>query len=433
MNSDEQLEDRLRLLAVPVDPGGVWADIQSRARGVGIAPGRETHTRLRAAVLACVVVIVVAAAAVGGVMYRGNLERTGVYPGGGPVQQPRLLWEFRTPSTTSLPMEYISSPVVSGGAVYFGSQDGYLYAVSLKAGRQNWRFQTGDWVGTPAISDAVVYVGSNDGNLYAVDAKTGRERWRFLTGGPIHTTPAVADGVVYFGSEDGRLYAADAQNGKERWEFEIGGEMYPSQAVSDGVIYVGGPDGRLYGVDLQTGREAWRFNASGPISTCPAVADGVVYFGTWDNLGTSAAYDESGHHLYAVDIKSRREKWVFDPQGVVTDPAIAGGVVVVGSDDGYVYAVDIRTGLEKWKFDAGRGYSGVQSSPAISGEVVHVGSGGTRHCLYALDIDTGRERWRFNTSGVVSSSPAILDGVVYFTDITYVSDSVTNGYLYAVK
>ncbi|MDT9236343.1 PQQ-binding-like beta-propeller repeat protein, partial [Limnospira sp. PMC 917.15] len=50
-------------------------------------------------------------------MFRGNLERTGVYPPGGPTELTQLVWKFRTEDGI------FSSPAVSGGVVYFGSLD----------------------------------------------------------------------------------------------------------------------------------------------------------------------------------------------------------------------------------------------------------------------------------------------------------------------
>jgi outer membrane protein assembly factor BamB len=61
-----------------------------------------------------------------------------------------------------------------------------------------------------------------------------------------------------------------------------------------------------------------------------------------------------------------------------------------------------------WKFKTD---GMVNSSPAVADGVVYVGSGDGR--LYALDARTGKEKWSFNTGGEVFSSPAVADGVVY--------------------
>jgi outer membrane protein assembly factor BamB len=106
-------------------------------------------------------------------------------------------------STIADPFDvFLSSPTVGGGAVYFGSGDGNVYALDAANGDLRWKFRTGDVVhASPAYADGIVYVGSWDSYFYAVDAKTGAEKWRFHGGEDplIHnqvgfqSSPAVAE------------------------------------------------------------------------------------------------------------------------------------------------------------------------------------------------------------------------------------------------
>jgi len=58
-----------------------------------------------------------------------------------------------------------------------------------------WKFATGGRVVASAVArDAIIYFGSDDGNLYAVDAATGRQIWKFTSAGPVSSTPAVDGG-----------------------------------------------------------------------------------------------------------------------------------------------------------------------------------------------------------------------------------------------
>ncbi len=364
-------------------------------------------------------------------MLRANLERTGVYPSGGPTRRPELLWTFKT--TSAAWMELISSPVVADGVAYVGSQDCRLYAVDVRTGREMWTFKADDWVRSPAVSRGVVYVGSHDGSLYALRAKSGREKWEFRTRAAITSSPAVSDSMVYVGSEHGALYALNVRDGKEVWHFNTDAAISSSPAVSDGVVYVGSHDHHLYALDAQSGRQRWKFKASGPVTTEAAVAGDVVYCGSWDSLGTPGAFGPSGHHLYALDARTGRQRWEFDPHGVVTSPAVAGGNAYVGSDDGNLYAVDVRSGVEKWRFWVGRGYDGVRSSPVLSGDVVYFGSGAPHRALHALDASSGRELWALPAGGEIDDSPTVSDGVVYFVYVSDASDPLRRGCLTAVK
>jgi outer membrane protein assembly factor BamB len=62
---------------------------------------------------------------------------------------------------------------------------------------------------SPAIAaDGTIYFGSDDGYFYAVNAD-GTLRWRLRTieNGAVHSHPAIAvDGTVYFGSRDPGCY-----------------------------------------------------------------------------------------------------------------------------------------------------------------------------------------------------------------------------------
>jgi outer membrane protein assembly factor BamB len=63
----------------------------------------------------------------------------------------------------------------------------------------------------------------------------------------------------------------------------------------------------------------------------------------------------------------------------------------------------------KWTFHTG---GEVTSSPAIVNGVVYVGSNDGK--LYAIDQQTGSEKWHFTTQARIPSSPAVANGLVYF-------------------
>ena len=60
-----------------------------------------------------------------------------------------------------------------------------------------------------AIAGRHVYFGCDDGNVYAVERLWGEKAWELKTGGPVASSPWVADGVLYIGSEDSGIYALE--------------------------------------------------------------------------------------------------------------------------------------------------------------------------------------------------------------------------------
>lgn len=146
----------------------------------------------------------------------------------------------------------------------------------------------------------------------------------------------------------------------------------------------------------------WQFATGAAIHSSPAVADGVVYVGSQDS------------RLYALDAETGRELWSFAAESwVESSPAVADGVVYFGSNDGNLYALDARTGAERWRFQT---RLGVRSSPAVAGGMVYFGT--DNYTVYGVDAATGRQRWIFHAAGRIDSSPVVEDGIVYVGNST---------------
>ena len=68
---------------------------------------------------------------------------------------------------------------------------------------------------TPEVSElGIIYFGSDDGHVYAINAETGEELWKYGTGAPVRSSPRVgADGVIYVGSDSGEVHAIHGESG----------------------------------------------------------------------------------------------------------------------------------------------------------------------------------------------------------------------------
>ncbi len=294
-----------------------------------------------------------------------------------------------------------SSPVVgSDGTIYFGSNDGNVYALS-SAGREKWVFTTGDAVyATPlVIPGKGIFVGSEDKSFYGIDFD-GTKLWEYKMGDAIYSSAVAGrDGTIYVGCNDGYLYALQ-HPGKEVWKFRIGSPIYSSPAINPmgTVVYVGAWDKYLYALNVH-GKMEWQFKTDGIVDSSPAVdGAGDIYFGCYDNF------------LYAVD-PNGRIKWKFKAgDKIYSSPAIDNDSgIIIGSYDGYIYCVSF-SGNPRWRE---RAKYWIRSSPCIDGAGnIYVGS--DDFCLYCLR-NTGKLRWKFKTNASIESSPCILeDGTVLF-------------------
>lgn len=257
-------------------------------------------------------------------------------------------------------------------------------------------------------------------------------KWRFHVSGKLFSSPTVSNGIVYIGSSNGRLYAVRAANGSPLWSFATKGALNSTPAIWNGLVFLSSRDGTLYAVDAQSGRQRWsfitggerRFTAPGihgitPKSemmpdpfdvflSSPAIAGGVLYVGSGD------------HNVYAIDAATGKLRWKFTTGNVVhASPAVANGIVYVGSWDRYFYALDARTGTLEWKFATGDdrityNQVGIAGSAAVSDGMVFFGCRDSK--FYALDARTGRLVWKHDEHGSwVIGSPAVDADTVYYT------------------
>lgn len=165
--------------------------------------------------------------------------------------------------------------------------------------------------------------------------------------------------------------------------------MFRGDPAHTGAMAGPGPAGRIY--------RAWRFDAGGEIYSSPAVADGLVYVGS-----------KSGF-LYALDERSGAERWRKDLGEYIvrSSPAVVDGAVYIGG--GYsLFALDAAFGKDVWKGIIP--FAG-PSSPTVLDGVVYIGSQGGG--VYAFDVATGKQLWRFQAEGLIFSSPAVVGGSVF--------------------
>ena len=360
--------------------------------------------------------------AAGPAMFRSDPAHTGVYDSPSAPGIASVKWKFKTGA------KVLSSPAVSDGAVYIGSNDRYLYALSAADGSVRWKFATeGPLNSSPGVADGVVYVNSVDGRFYAVDAETGKLKWKFETGGErrftapgIHgaipstenmpdpfdvflSSPVISAGFVYFGSGDHNVYALDAQSGAVKWKFATGNVVHATPAVSDGVVYIGSWDRSLYALDAATGSVKWKFQTGDDtkiynqvgIASSAAVAGGMVFFGCRDG------------HFYAVDAGTGTEKWNIDNKmgWTIASPAVRNGVVYFPTSDGQRFkAAEAATG--KIVFDIGNKAVSF-SSPALVRDTAYFGS--SDGWLHAVDVKTGKIIAEFQTDGNKANAAKYID------------------------
>jgi outer membrane protein assembly factor BamB len=211
----------------------------------------------------------------------------------------------------SLPSRAESSPIVIDRSVYFGCEDGNLYALSTISGNVRWTTGLGGPVkSAPAYYGGKLFVGDYGGYMNAVDAESGKLVWQsgslgpgFGASGAFYSTPAVAYGRVYAGNNDGRVYSFETGGGGLAWSYSTGGYVYSGPTVantrhSPPTVFIGSFDGNVYALDARDGGLRWSRSAGGQvIGSLSAVGD-IVYVAEFTNKTTSGFMMRSGRRIF---------------------------------------------------------------------------------------------------------------------------------------
>ncbi|WP_149912767.1 outer membrane protein assembly factor BamB family protein [Sphingobacterium cavernae] len=168
---------------------------------------------------------------------------------------------------------------------------------------------------------------------------------------------------------------------KVAWEYINDGDLGAGFSSDGKLAFTANTIGELYALDIKTGLRKWVFQTGGKIYSTPAVANGIVMVGSSDNF------------IYAVNSKTGKEIWkVQADHAVLGSPNIYKGKVYIGASDGIFRCIDLKSGKVVWTYDQVKNY--VSTLPTIADGKVIFGSWGNG--FYALDVNTGRLVWEWN-------------------------------------
>ena len=326
--------------------------------------------------------------------FRGNHSLTGVSNSNVPASL-KQLWTYEAGESIE------SSAAIVGGTVFVGANQGdkgELVALSLDNGSVYWKFSTGSPIGesSPAYGGGVVFVADLGGWLNAVNATDGKKLWAFKANGEIKSSPVVVGDRVLIGSYDEHLYCLSARNGSVLWKFKTNGPVHSTPSISGGMAFIAGCDEVFRGIRISDGQEVFSVSSGAYTGASPALRSGVAYYGTFDN------------QVLSVDLQKRAIVWEYEHPTrkfpYYSSAAVTTNRVVLGGRDKLVHGLTLD-GKAAWTFTT---RARVESSPAIAGGRVFVGSNDGR--FYVLALSNGAKVWEFNAGAPLSASPAIANG-----------------------
>lgn len=280
----------------------------------------------------------------------------------------------------------------SGGGLAYG--DGRVYAVTgfgkltaldPKTGAILWEQDldaTGS--GSPAYAEGVVYLVAGDNTAWAVDATNGRIKWQLdaasdrnnVTGGP---APAIGKDNVIFAYGSGELQAATRGSGSRAWGALVTGrregfaravvsDITGDPVISDGKVFAGSHSGSMIALNAETGERLWSAK-EGPMSAVWAAGGSVFLISERNALIRLDASD--GSRIWAVELpffvgkRPKRQAEVYAHHG----PVLAGGRLVVASNDGLIRFFDPASGASAGTIEIS---GGATTNPVIAGGTLYV-------------------------------------------------------------
>jgi len=353
-----------------------------------------------------------------------------------------LKWALVFPKAT----EMRSQPVLIGDTLFIALLDlNKIYAIDADSGCVKWEYTTltgpRSAIGYGKISGRpTLWFGDMAANFYALDPLTGKEIWRKNLA--IHKQSTITGQAVL--NED-ILYVPMSL-------YEIMSAAAPTYPCCQG-------HGGLIALDGETGEQVWRVDTTekarktglssngtqqwgpsgAPVWNSPAIDTkrGLLYFGTGEN--TSDPATETSDAIFALDLKTGEQKWLF--QATKNDtfnaacgrtkgpncPQIAGpdfdfgasvviatlpngkDVLFAGQKSGTVWALDPdNNGSVLWEQNTlsnGSTLGGIHWGIAYDGKRVYVpiadppgrkNGYSSRPALHALNQETGEVIWTQN-------------------------------------
>lgn len=192
------------------------------------------------------------------------------------------------------------------------------------------------------------------------------------TGSPTFASPVASDGYLVTAGLDGVVRGYRESDRALLWTRSTGTSFVSTPVVDRGRVFLPALDGDLRVLRLETGALLGTVATGGSDYSSPALAGNLLYLA-------------EGTTLTAIDITLLTVAWTATLDQVsYVSPAVAGGRVVVGTNNGTVAAFDATTGAPQWSTSIGGSLG--STAPLIFGSSVFVMSEAT---LTQLDLGTG--------------------------------------------
>ncbi len=289
------------------------------------------------------------------------------------------------------------SAKISGGLavsyekVYFGTEDGLVFALNAKTGETEWQVSLrGEVIASPSVDENVVLVNTGSGVMYALDAFTGEEVWTYESDVPALSLrgisgPVAANGGAIVGTASGKLVVNIIGTGQTAWEQAVASpsgatelerivDIDSQPLVLAGNIYVVSFDGTLASVELRSGRVIWKREYG---SYRRVTSDGINLYVTDVNSNIFKIDRRNGVELWSQNTLKKRNLTAAEP---------IGEYLVVGDKWGFMHWLNKSDGKIVSRLDIGGDDEdeSIYAAPVVKGNRLYTQT--REGDIYALEM-----------------------------------------------
>ncbi|WP_037310045.1 PQQ-like beta-propeller repeat protein [Ruegeria halocynthiae] len=271
------------------------------------------------------------------------------------------------------------------GVLYVSSGYGRLTALNAKTGALKWQKRlnaTGS--GAPLVNGGLLYLVAGDETGWTVNTKDGRVAWQIqgtpsvgnVLGAP---APVIASDLSVFAFGSGDIAATFRRGGIRRWNASVAGgrrgraaaqivDVTGGPMVAGDTIYIGNHSGRTVAFDSGSGERKWTAD-EGAVDTVWPAGNSVFLISDRSQLVRLNAAD--GSVVWAQDLpgfvkdKPKRRGPIFAHYG----PILAGGRIVIASNDGYLRFFNPVDGALVHRVEVP---GGATTAPVVAGQTLYV-------------------------------------------------------------
>lgn len=247
---------------------------------------------------------------------------------------------------TGFPVQ--SGVVVPDTIAYYGTAPyrNKLYAVNLRKRSRLWEHKAHDIASGLLYYDNMLLGASGDGRIFALNSSDGTPIWEYQAEGGCVAGPSLDGRMLYQPSDFGRIHYLRVTDGKHGCSAKLMAAITGQVAVGE-FAYACDVTGNVGAFDKTTCDTEWKRTLDAPIWGAPALADGILYIGT--TAGTVWALDgDTGNDLWRIDVGEVIKGGVIVVGDFVIAATMRGNVLAIARSDGSITSqVHIHGAIEQ--------------------------------------------------------------------------------------